>query len=549
VEKLDLNEFDFLGIIKLKEVSNLGDFVEPCGQGEYLSRNKNYYSCKNGKQLIDEWNYLNSLLPCAGKKGFVITEQMLNCSSRAYYQEFIENLNSGKSKLKQAKKCLDNDALNVVRIFQGKKAQKINIEFPLIAGVSSGRFAEADNKKIIFESLKALPKQKFVISPLYGGVLIGPFFKAIQSSGYANVLFGMHDQQSARMVRNNLIDLKQVMSKEAIKGLPPEITIFDDNIGTGETLLVLKKSLESIGKKVKIGALEFSWDYFDQIMKGMRREEPVDFTKIDFPTFRSTRHHKITRSFIKSLNKGGNEYLARLKSLGFANRFLSDDELLYFRGKSVCNCYDIDFQDFSGIKSNLVLSVDIMNKKIRYMENEPTNKSVRIILDYPEVNIIDLDRYQGRKPRIRLIQKMLNLRPCRIGGGIRTKEDIKLLLKLGAEKVIVGTSASKELLESFPREKIVVAIDSIDRATGKKRNVPRIIKELEPYCDEFQYVCVETDGKAQGGDIKNAIRYSNLTKNKFNCVGGIAHKREMQKLAKHNIGCVVGRAIEEGYFG
>lgn len=76
-----------------------------------------------------------------------------------------------------------------------------------------------------------------------------------------------------------------------------------------------------------------------------------------------------------------------------------------------------------------------------------------------------------------------------------------------------------------------------------------MIKRFEPYCDEVQYVCAETDGKALGGDIENAIRYSKLTKNKFDCIGGIASKEELLELKKHRIGCGVGRAIEEGYYG
>ena len=45
-----------------------------------------------------------------------------------------------------------------------------------------------------------------------------------------------------------------------------------------------------------------------------------------------------------------------------------------------------------------------------------------------------------------------------------------------------------------------------------------------------------------------AIKYSKITKNIFNCVGGISSKEEMEKLKKHNIGCTIGRKVQEGYF-
>jgi hypothetical protein len=71
---------------------------------------------------------------------------------------------------------------------------------------------------------------------------------------------------------------------------------------------------------------------------------------------------------------------------------------------------------------------------------------------------------------------------------------------------------------------------------------------FERYCSEFNFVSVENDWKAKWWDIKSAIKYSKLTKNKFNCVWGINNKKEMDRLKKYNIWCTIGRKIQEGYF-
>jgi phosphoribosylformimino-5-aminoimidazole carboxamide ribonucleotide (ProFAR) isomerase len=190
-----------------------------------------------------------------------------------------------------------------------------------------------------------------------------------------------------------------------------------------------------------------------------------------------------------------------------------------------------------------------MNQKIRYLNHLPVTEAIKFVQDFETVNVIDLDRYRGRKANLSIIKKILAIKKCRVGGGLKTRKDIQQLLDLGAQKVIVGTHASEELFKYFPQNRIIVALDSTCRETGEKRDIPALIKRFEPYCDEVQYVCVETDGKALGGDIRNAIQYSKLTKNKLNCIGGIASKKELLELEKHKIGCGVGRAIEERYYG
>jgi cyclase len=66
-----------------------------------------------------------------------------------------------------------------------------------------------------------------------------------------------------------------------------------------------------------------------------------------------------------------------------------------------------------------------------------------------------------------------NFIPLTVGGGIRTIEDIKNLLRLGADKVCINTGAIKnpnlinEASKKFGSSTIVVAIEAIKQSTGE----------------------------------------------------------------------------------
>lgn len=84
------------------------------------------------------------------------------------------------------------------------------------------------------------------------------------------------------------------------------------------------------------------------------------------------------------------------------------------------------------------------------------------------IHVVDLDGAVGRRPQnmdaIRKIVETVNV-PVQVGGGIRTKETIRMYMDIGVGKVIIGTEAVKnpELVETACREfpdQIVVGIDA-----------------------------------------------------------------------------------------
>lgn len=159
----------------------------------------------------------------------------------------------------------------------------------------------------------------------------------------------------------------------------------------------------------------------------------------------------------------------------------------------------------------------------------------------------------GKGNNTQLIKSLCKLYPCRVGGGIRSKEKALEYLHAGASKVIIGTAANKELLQELPSSKIIVAIDTkkgkITTEGWQKvtENTPdQMIKELENYCYGFLYTIVDKEGMMQGTDLESFKRVSKLTKRKIIAAGGITTIEEIKELSKLNADCQLGMCIYTG---
>lgn len=535
------DDFDYLGLIKLNSNSKLKNLVSKIDSNTFISRSKEYYKKKTYNQLVDFREELKELFPLCIKEAFIVCEYMLNSSYRVFYEDYKRELNKKESNLSISKKCLEEDVKNIINCIENKVVDKPLLTLNKYKNdiETENRLIEGDHKMLLYKSIKNINDVNHIVCPLYSAILIGPFFKIMHNTNYSYVKFGVHDQNMKELYDNNKLSLKDI---SITKNFPNDLCIFDGNIGSGLTLKILKEMFEKEFINLRLGTFEISYEYME------KNDNFRILDILDYKTYVSTRHHTITNDIVDTLCNNPENYIKKLRSYGFKNEFLSDIELLYNRGKTICDMHNINFIPIINYNSNFILSMDIMNKKIRYLENYSIDKAIGIIRDYPTVNIIDLDRFYGDSQSLEIISKILNIKKVRVGGGIRTREEIQLMIDMGADKVIIGTHATPELLDGFDPNKIIVGLDSIDRRTNKNVDIPSKIKLFEPYCSEFNYVSVEHDGKALGGDIENAIKYSKLTKNKFNCVGGINSKQEMIKLKENNVGCTIGRKLQEGYF-
>ena len=113
--------------------------------------------------------------------------------------------------------------------------------------------------------------------------------------------------------------------------------------------------------------------------------------------------------------------------------------------------------------------------------DNPAEQAVKWMNDGAEIiHLVDLDGAKAGHPvnvePIRRICESVNI-PCEIGGGIRTVDDFKMLLREGADKISINSSAINnpqlihDAAQKFGSQCVVVAIDAKKRADGSGWNI------------------------------------------------------------------------------
>ena len=77
-----------------------------------------------------------------------------------------------------------------------------------------------------------------------------------------------------------------------------------------------------------------------------------------------------------------------------------------------------------------------------------------------EIAVVDLDAALGKGSNAAIVQDLVDLAPCRVGGGIRDVASAIAWLDRGARKVVLGTAARPEVLRELPRERVIAALDA-----------------------------------------------------------------------------------------
>src|SRR3989339_1652468 len=105
-------------------------------------------------------------------------------------------------------------------------------------------------------------------------------------------------------------------------------------------------------------------------------------------------------------------------------------------------------------------AVQLRQGKEKVLEVENPLDLAKEFCKYGEIAVIDLDAALGKGTNEQIMKEICKIAPCRVGGGIRTVQKARDMIKAGAKKIIIGTSATKEFLKELPKEKIIVAIDT-----------------------------------------------------------------------------------------
>ena len=185
----------------------------------------------------------------------------------------------------------------------------------------------------------------------------------------------------------------------------------------------------------------------------------------------------------------------------------------------------------------IIPSIDLMDGKAvqlkqgkeKVLERENVFELAEYFGRFGEIAVIDLDAALGKGDNSETIKKLCKIASCRVGGGIRTVERAKEILRWGAKKIIIGTAASEEFLSQLPKDRVLVAIDAkhgkvtTEGWQKESDNTPEdLVKRFDNLCAGYLYTIVEKEGMLGGCDIEAVRKIRNITSKEIVAAGGIS---------------------------
>jgi phosphoribosyl-ATP pyrophosphohydrolase len=171
-----------------------------------------------------------------------------------------------------------------------------------------------------------------------------------------------------------------------------------------------------------------------------------------------------------------------------------------------------------------------------------------------EIAVIDLDAAMGRGDNRELCEALCRRYPVRVGGGIRDLERARRYLDAGAEKVILGTAARRELVSQLPPERVIAALDAragevvVEGWTAKTgARVEDRLGELADVVGGFLITFVEREGHMAGTDLAFAEELVALAGGRrITFAGGVTTPEEIAGLDRLGADAQVGMALYSG---
>ena len=182
------------------------------------------------------------------------------------------------------------------------------------------------------------------------------------------------------------------------------------------------------------------------------------------------------------------------------------------------------------------------------------------------LHVVDLDgAFQGRPVHRELIRHLISAVsvPVEVGGGLRTDADIESMLRIGADRVIIGTRAfedphvMKRLVGQYG-SRLAVGIDARDGRVQVKGWVETTEMSATDLAAKADHMGVQTiiytdtsrDGMMTGTNVKAIEAVCGAMRGSVVASGGIASAADVEallNLRKGNlIGAIVGKALYEG---
>lgn len=186
------------------------------------------------------------------------------------------------------------------------------------------------------------------------------------------------------------------------------------------------------------------------------------------------------------------------------------------------------------------------------------------------LHLVDLDGAKEPKNRqISLIKSLCDAAnvSVQVGGGIRSKADIKALLNAGASRVVIGSVAilnpelCVEILREFPAHQICLALDVLPKGAEfivavnawQNESDKKLLEVIEFYAEHglSHLLCtdISRDGTMSGANLRLYKLISEIFPNiEILASGGVNSLADLKNLKGVCGGVIVGKALLDGTF-
>lgn len=172
---------------------------------------------------------------------------------------------------------------------------------------------------------------------------------------------------------------------------------------------------------------------------------------------------------------------------------------------------------------------------------------------FGELAVVDLDAAKGEGDNLPIVRELCRRHRCRVGGGVRDEARARDLLRTGAHRLMVGTSAAPELLSTLPREVWIACLDHrdgvvVDRgwsnSTGER--VLERARRLAEYVGGFLVTNVGVEGRMTGPDAEIAQQVRSEIGLPVTTAGGVRSADDVAALHAMGLDAQVGMAVYTG---
>jgi phosphoribosylformimino-5-aminoimidazole carboxamide ribotide isomerase len=178
------------------------------------------------------------------------------------------------------------------------------------------------------------------------------------------------------------------------------------------------------------------------------------------------------------------------------------------------------------------------------------------------LHVVDLDAARGSGDNRKAIKAILQNGDLevQVAGGVRNEGGVNALIKAGAHRVVMGTTAVRDpdLLERtakrYPR-RILAALDireSRPAVNGWTETEPVMVGDLLRMWDGLPLAgviltCVDRDGTMSGPDLETLAMVRRMTEHYLCYSGGVTTRDDLKRLAAAGAQAVIlGKALYEG---